>query len=318
MDVVGIGETMVLFTPQTNGLMRYARNFSSRFAGAETNTLIGLSRLGHKAGWISKLGKDEFGNYIISSVRGEGVDVSQVTKDESAPTGVFFKSILNERDIRIYYYRRGSAASKLTCENINEEYISKAKYLHITGITPALSKSCRDSIFYAVEVAKKNNVKVVFDPNIRYKLWKDEKDARETILKLSSMSDIVLPGIGEGKFLFGTDDYKSIGKAFTNGGAKLVIIKLGEKGAYYVMNGEEDIVPGFKVDNVIDPVGAGDGFAAGVLSGLLDGLSVKESIKRGCAVGAIVTTVNGDIEGLPDREMLKQYFNSSLKEEVRR
>lgn len=318
MDVIGIGETMVLFTPQSNGLMRYARNFSSRFAGAETNTLIGLSRLGYKTGWISKVGKDEFGKYIVSSIRGEGVDVSQVTEDEYAPTGVFFKSILNEKNIKIYYYREGSAASKLTLSDISENYISKSKYLHVTGITPALSKECYDSIFYAVELAKRHNVKVVFDPNIRYKLWKDMNFAKKTIIKLANMSDIVLPGINEGKFLFGTDDYRKIGENFLNGGAKQVVIKLGARGAYYATPNEEDMVPGIKVDNVIDPIGAGDGFAAGVLSGLLDGFNFKKSVERGCIIGAIVTTVSGDIEGLPDREALMQYVISSDKDEVNR
>lgn len=91
MDVVSIGETMVLFSPNENGQLRYVQNFSTRIAGAETNTLIGLAKLGYKTGWISKIGKDEFGKRIRNSVRGEGVDVSFLTEDENAPTSLFIK-----------------------------------------------------------------------------------------------------------------------------------------------------------------------------------------------------------------------------------
>ena len=304
MDVVGIGETMVLFSPESNGAIRYAHKFTSRCAGAETNTLIGLSRLGHKTGWISKIGNDELGEFIINAIRGEGVDTSMVIHDPSSPTGIFFKGVVNEKDVRMYYYRKGSAASKITCDNIDRQYISQAKYLYITGITPALSQSCYDSIFYAIKIAKETGVKVVFDPNIRYKLW-DSNYARETILKLSSMADIVLPGLSEGRFIFGDKDYELIAKDFINNGASQVIVKLGEKGAFYISGDDKGLVPGVKIKNIVDPVGAGDGFSAGVLSGLLDGLSLRESVTIGCAIGAIVTTTNGDIEGLPDRDTLK-------------
>lgn len=313
MDIVSIGETMVLFSPEANASMRYARNYSSRCAGAETNTLIGLARLGHKVGWISKVGKDELGDFILGSVRGEGVDTSLVKRDLESPTGIFFKGIVNEKDIRMQYYRKGSAASRLSCEDIDEKYISQAKYLYITGITPALSNSCYESIFYSVKIAKENGVKVVFDPNIRYKLW-DTDYAKETILKLAAMSDIVLPGLSEGIFIFGSKNYEEIAKDFIKNGASTVIIKLGEKGAYYLNESDHGLVPGLKVNHVVDPVGAGDGFAAGVLSGLLDGLSLRESVSMGCAIGAIVTTVNGDIEGLPDRETLKYYISASDNE----
>jgi 2-dehydro-3-deoxygluconokinase len=317
MDVVSIGETMVLFTPHTQGQMRYARNFSSRIAGAETNTVIGLAKLGHQAGWISRVGKDEFGSVITSTVRGEGVDISQVSFDHEAQTGVFFKEVVNQKNVKIYYYRRNSAASYLTPSHIDEDYIAGSKYLYITGITPALSETCRDVIFYAIELAKKHNKKVVFDPNIRRKLWGDE-EARNTLLAIAKQSDIVLPGINEGMFLFGVNDCEEMAESFLQIGVKNVVIKLGEKGAYYSTPLEKGYVEGFKVETIVDPVGAGDGFAAGFLSGVLDGLPYRESVKRGCAIGAMVATVSGDIEGLPNREMLNSFIQSSSEDDVLR
>src|SRR5690606_18175415 len=125
--------------------------------------------------------------------------------------------------------------------------------------------------------------------------------------ELVSYADIVLPGVEEGKFLYGTDDPFQIGKSILASGASLVVVKTGSDGAYYVTNNQSEHVPGFEVSQVRDPVGAGDGFCAGFLSGLLDGLSVKESVARGNLVGSIVVKVDGDVEGLPERSELIKY-----------
>jgi 2-dehydro-3-deoxygluconokinase len=317
MDVVSIGETMVLFTPHTKGQMRYAHDFVSHIAGAETNTLIGLSKLGHHVGWISRVGKDEFGSTILSAVRGEGVDTSQVIVDEKAPTGIFFKEVISENNIRIYYYRNHSAASFLSPKDVKEGYIAASKYLYITGITPALNANCRDAIFSSINLAKNNGIKIVFDPNLRQKLWSRE-EAKKTLIEISALSDVVLPGVSEGEFLFGTDDCQEIAEQFHQLGVETIIIKRGEKGAYYSTSQNQGFVEGYRVEKMIDPVGAGDGFAAGILSGMLDGLTLEESVQRGCAIGAMVTTVSGDIEGLPDRELLSSFMQSTKRDDVLR
>lgn len=306
MDVITIGETMLLFTPNTEGHMRYASNFSRRFGGAESNVAIGLAKLEHRAGWISRVGDDEFGKALLSFLRGEGVDISQVKSDDIAPTGLYFKEKRTVSEFRIKYYRKGSAASKMNVNDINEEYLKQAKYLHVTGITPALSESCYETITFAMKLAKKNGVTVVFDPNLRRNLWSEEK-AKEVLLELVSYADIVLPGLEEGEFLYGTNEPIKIGKRILDSGASLAVIKTGSEGAYYVTENKSEHVPGFEVSQIKDPVGAGDGFCAGFLSGLLDGLSIKESITRGNLVGSIVVKVDGDVEGLPERSELIKY-----------
>ncbi|MEM5008716.1 sugar kinase [Priestia megaterium] len=316
MDVVTIGETMVLFTPESTGLMRYAHQFNRNFGGAESNVAIGLSRMGHRAGWISRVGDDEFGRAMVSFIQGEGVDVSQVIIDSDAPTGIYFKEFRRTNDVRVYYYRKLSAASRLRNGDINKDYLAKTKYLHITGITPALSNSCYEAIFYAINLAKSQGVKVVFDPNLRKKLWSEEK-ARETLLAIASEADIILPGIEEGEFMFGEKDTDAIGKRFLDLGAKLVVLKVGEKGSVAYTTKEKISVPGFVVGQVVDPVGAGDAFAAGFLSGQLDGLSLKESLRRGNALGAMATMANGDVEGLPDREEIKRFIEADNMDVIR-
>ncbi|MFC4559859.1 sugar kinase [Virgibacillus kekensis] len=318
MDVITLGESMVLFTPKaSSGLMRYAGDFSTKIAGAESNVAIGLVRLGHQAGWISRLGNDEFGRRILSFIRGEGVDVSEVKFDDSASTGLFFKEKLTADEARVSYYRKDSAASKMTSADLDEAYISKAKYLHITGITPALSESCRETVLKAVKHAKSAGVKVIFDPNLRRKLWSETR-AREVLLELAGMADIVLPGVDEAEFLFGESDHETLGQAFLDNGASAVIMKLGKEGAYVASEEFSGIVPGFPVEDVTDPVGAGDGFAAGCLSGLIDGLAIKEAVQRGNGVGAMVTMADGDVEGLPDLKRLTNFMQRDYLNDVDR
>lgn len=318
MDVVTLGETMVLFTPETSGYMRYAGNFSAKVAGAESNLAIGLARLGHAPSWMSRLGDDEFGKKILSFIRGEGVDVSKVLYDSSASTGLYFKEMITDAEVQVHYYREGSAASRMEPSDLNEEYIANAKYLHLTGITPALSDRCYRTVMKAIEIAKAYGVPVVFDPNLRRKLWSEER-AQQVLLEITGKADIVLPGMDEGRFLFGDHHSQAMAKCFYDQGASLVVLKLGSEGAYYYSEEEQCHIPGFPVNRVVDPVGAGDGFAAGLLSGLLDDLMLKKAVERGAAVGALVTMVRGDVEGLPDRARLASFMNrGGNSEDVRR
>jgi 2-dehydro-3-deoxygluconokinase len=298
MDVVTFGETMVLFTAGSYGPLRFARQFDKSIGGAEANMSIALARLGHQVGWISRLGNDEFGLYIRDFIRGEGVDTSQVKFDSAFPTAVFFKERQVAQDPKVYYYRKGSAASEMSTDDLDEEYISQAKYLHITGITPALSESCKEMMFAAIKMARKHGLTVVFDPNIRLKLWSKEQ-ARETLMKIAGLCDIVLPGIEEGELLTGETDPQKIATAFLNNGAKMVVIKLGAAGAFYANADHQETVPGFPVKQVVDTVGAGDGFAAGFLSGLLRGYSTYESVRLGNRIGSYAVTTVGDVEGYP-------------------
>lgn len=297
-EVVTLGETMILMNPESSGPLKYINRFTKQIGGAESNFSIGVVRLGHSAGWISRVGDDEFGKYIVAFIRGEGVDTSQVKFDPGAPTGLYFKERREYGESKVYYYRRGSAASRLSPEDLDPSYIGSAKFLHITGITPALSESCLRAVKEAVKIAKSRGVKVSLDPNIRLKLWSKER-AREVIMELAAQADIVLPGQSEGAILVGETEPEKIAAKFLDLGVETVVIKLGKQGAYYACSAESKLVPGYPIEKIVDPIGAGDGFAAGFIAGLLKGYSLKEAVKLANAVGALATTVTGDVEGLP-------------------
>lgn len=311
-ELVTIGETMGIFEANLDGPLRYVQNFSKRFGGAESNVAIGVARLGHSAGWISQVGNDEFGKYLVSSIRGEGVDTSRVITTSKAATGLYIKERIREGSSQVYYYRSGSAASLLTAEDIDWDYVKHARILHLTGITPFLSNNCMELVFEAIRVAKNNNVMISFDPNLRFKLMEGHPNAREIVMEIARESDIFMPGLDEAEWLMGTREYDKIAEHLLKSGVSQIAIKNGEIGTYYVSKFEGcGFSPSIKVDRVIDPIGAGDGFAAGLLSGILEGMSLKESVELGATIGAMVVTVRGDIEGLPDREAIAGFMKNN-------
>ncbi|MGX7133446.1 sugar kinase [Enterococcus songbeiensis] len=310
LDLVTIGESMVVLTSTKQGYMRYNTHFERSFAGSEMNVAAGVSRMGHHSGWISRIGKDEFGKALKSFASSEGIDVSQVTEVSTNKTGLMFKEYIRENKMKIAYYRDYSAASTIETKDIKEEYIKSAKYLFVSGITPLLSESCYEAVMKSISIAKKNNVKVIFDPNIRKNLW-TFNESRSKFFEILKLSDIFLPGLIEAEILFNTRDVETLADLILKEGPNLTVIKLGAEGAYYASSDESNYVKGFKVERIVDAVGAGDAFTAGLVTGLIEGLSLKESVVRANAFGAIVTQVKGDIEGIPTVDDLRHFLNDN-------
>ena len=205
------------------------------------------------------------------------------------------------------YYRKGSAASHITVSEVDAIDLTDVELVHVTGIPPALSQSARKATFRLMDRAKEAGIFITFDPNLRPVLWEDEETMCTVLNQLAAKADVVLPGIGECKILAGTEDKKEAADFYQKLGVKTVIIKDGSKGAYVQTANENYDVAGYKVEKVVDTVGAGDGFAVGVLSGILERLNLKDSVKRGNAIGAIQVMNIGDNEGLPTPEKLKAF-----------
>ncbi|WAH38031.1 sugar kinase [Alicyclobacillus dauci] len=311
MDVVTIGETMVLLTPDDSGSLEQAVTFTKHLAGAESNVSIALARLGHHVSWLSKVGADGFGRYILKTLRGEGVDVSRVVIDESRSTGVFFKETSPFYGTSVQYYRENSAASEIRNEDVDRSLLHDARVFHVTGVTPALSLVNRKTLVSLLEEARRQEIRISFDPNIRYKLWSID-EAIPVLHELATYADIVLPGLDEGKVLTGQTTPEGIADWFLSRGCELVVVKLGPQGAYYQTVHERGYVDGFEV-TLVDEVGAGDAFAAGLLSGLLDNLKTDDSVRRACALGAMAVCGKGDYETLPRRRELMAFMTGKSK-----
>ncbi|WJH36762.1 sugar kinase [Paenibacillus sp. CC-CFT747] len=300
-EVVTFGETMALFMPTGPKGIEYSPLLDKLFGGAESNVAIGLARLGHKVGWFGRLGSDPLGRMIYKRIRGEGVDVSRSVLTNEAPTGLMLRETVSGKS-SVYYYRRNSAASGMKPEHLDESYIAQARILHVTGITPALSESCLETLLEAIRLARKHGTKVCFDPNLRLKLWSAEQ-AKEALLPLAEQADYFLPGLDELKLLYGTQDFSEIESRLRKLTGTCIV--KGDRETHIVGKDRTISVPFFQVDNVVDTVGAGDAFCAGFLSGVLRELPVEEAVRLGNLLGSLVIQFEGDWEGLPTAEQVE-------------
>jgi 2-dehydro-3-deoxygluconokinase len=309
LDVMTYGEAMTMFVATETGDLAQASSFTKQIAGAELNVATGLARLGFKVGWMSRVGDDSFGRYVLDTVAKERIDARCVTVDRRYPTAFMLKSKRDDGgDPAIEYFRRGSAASHLSVGDYQPDYVLGARHLHLTGIAPALSETSRELAFKLAREFRAAGKTVSFDPNLRPTLWPSRETMVETLNALAALADWVLPGIGEGEVLTGSRDPQHIARFYQKRGARGVIVKLGADGAYYESRGESfnqfGFVPGVHVERVVDTVGAGDGFSVGVISALLEGKSAVSAVWRGNRIGALAVQAAGDSEGLPTRDAL--------------
>ncbi|NIY48883.1 sugar kinase [Cedecea colo] len=306
LDVITIGEAMAMFVATETGDLAAAGQFVKRVAGAELNVATGLARLGLKVGWVSRVGNDSFGRYVLQQLAKEQIDSRGVTTDERYATGFQLKSKVEDgTDPIVEYFRKGSAASHLSVEDFNEEYFFSARHLHLSGVAAALSATSLELLNHTAKAMKEKGKTISFDPNLRPVLWKSEAEMVRQLNQLAFQADWVLPGVKEGIILTGQNTPEGIADFYLNQGVKTVVLKTGADGAWYkTAAGEKGAVAAIKVDNVVDTVGAGDGFAVGVISALLEGKSLPHAVSRGNKIGSLAIQVIGDSEGLPTRAAL--------------
>ncbi len=306
-DIITFGESMGLLTARDTRGLEYAATLDKTFGGAESNLAIGVARLGHSSGWFGRLGNDPIGNMILKAIRGEGVDVSRAKLSDHEPTGLMIRENASGK-ASVHYYRKLSAASAMTPDDLDPEYIAGARILHVTGITAAISESGLSTVEAAIHIAKQAGVKVSFDPNLRLKLWSAEK-ARPVLLRLAEQADYFLPGLDEMKLLYNEESDEKVLERLAAMDA-VCIVKGGPDLTYVLADGTLTEVPYFKADQVLDTVGAGDGFCAGFLAGLLKGYTPQEATRLGNLNGSMVIQAVGDWEALPTWAQVEAKLNN--------
>ncbi len=305
------GEPMGLLIAQSEGALGDVSGYDLAVAGAEFNVAVGVARLGHRVTYMTKLGRDPFGERIVRVLGANDIGTEFVAWSAERRTGFMLKGRVHEGDPPIFYFRAGSAASTLAPEDVEAIDFSAYTHIHLTGILPALTNETRAAVNLMFERARAAGLTISFDPNLRPQLWPDERTMCETINALAARADIVLPGTAEGKILMGSDDPAAISTFYQEQGAQIVITKCGGAGAYVADGAERYHVPGFRVRKVVDTVGAGDGFAAGVITGLMEDLPLRDAVRRAAAIGAIQVMSRGDNEGLPTRAALETFMKEA-------
>jgi 2-dehydro-3-deoxygluconokinase len=293
LDVVALGETMASYVPSDGRPLAGALTLAATHAGAESNTCVGLARLGLRTAWVSRLGSDPPGDWVYAALEGEGVDLRYVKRDPGRPTGLMLK---DPAAGRVYYYRRDSAASRLTPGDLRGVPVAEARAVLVTGVTALLGRSAQRAAIALLERAR--GLRVV-DPNLRPSLWGSDR-AAELVLPLVARSDLLLGGEAELQALAGDGGGgEELARRLQALGPREIVVKRGKRGAAALdADGvwrEWDPPPGPE----IDAVGAGDAFNAGYLAARLAGAAVEAALREGARCGRAVAGGLGDTESFP-------------------
>ncbi|MEU6170965.1 sugar kinase [Streptantibioticus parmotrematis] len=300
-DVVCVGESMAAFTPETRGPLADVTRFHRGIGGAESNVACYLARYGHRARWVSRVGTDPFGDHLLAEIAACGVDVRAVERDPHRPTGIYFKERLADRT-GVLYHRAGSAASAMSPEGVAGDgamgsAVRSGRVLHLSGITAALSAPCL-ALLRTLTARRPGRPVVSFDVNHRPALWRSGDPA--VLAELARDCDVVFVGEDEAREAWGLRDADAVRAALPEPG--LLVVKRGPDGAIAYASGAPAVeVPAPRVE-VVEPVGAGDAFAAGFLSGCLRGLPMAHRLRHGHLLAAAALTVHADLGTPPARD----------------
>jgi len=274
-------------------------DFRVSFGGAESNVAIGLARLGRSVEWIGRLGDDDLGRLIARELRAERVSVQD--RIGGGSTGIMVRTRRGHARAFVQYARNGSAGAALSPEDLDLEAIRSARLLHLTGITPALGAHPREAVDLAIETAREAGVLVSFDINHREALW-DSGDAHEVLAGIAARSDVLFATDAEGRLVLGVAEEElttaEIAAGLAGLGAPEVIVKMGKRGSLSLVHGAR-FDQRISAADEVDPVGAGDAFAAGYIHALLADDAPQRRIDFAGEVAAHAVTIAGDWEGLP-------------------
>lgn len=306
LDIISLGEAMVEFYSKGSVSLERAEHFEKSLGGDTANLLYTASRFNKKCGYMSRVGNDEFGKYLIDMLEHEGIDVSHISVEDKVSTGIYFVSLLEGGERDFIYYRHDSAASHLSPADIDQKYVSRCRIFHSSGISQAISPSCREAVFKAAEIAKKTGALFSYDPNIRLKLWPIET-AREVVDRTLAIADIVISSLEDLKLIKYIDSPNDVAKAILKKGPKIVALKLGSLGSLTMTDKERVRTPGFKV-KAVDTTGAGDVFNGVFLVGVLEDWSLDKTARYANAAAALKTLGRGAISNVPTREEVSKFL----------
>ena len=247
-EVVTLGECLVSFVASEPGPLATATAFRAYPAGAEANVAVGLARLGRRVAFVGRVGADGLGTRILRALRGEGVDVSGLVVDPAAPTGVMIRERRGIGPAEVFYARAGSAGSRLAASDVSAAEargdFATARWLHLTGITPALSPSCRAAIATALETGRAAGLTVSLDLNLRRRLW-TELEAATILAELAARVDVVIADEDEARVVTGASRDalpETLAAALLALGPALVALKLGSRGSLGLERGASPAV----------------------------------------------------------------------------
>ncbi len=307
-DVVAMGELLIDFTPSGKGDNGNPA-FEMNPGGAPPNCLAALAAMGAKTAFIGKVGLDQFGQFLTSTLNGIGVDTSGICRTREAPTTLAFVHLAENGERNFSFVRKPGADILLQVKDIDFSIIDQAKVFHF-GSLSLTDQPARDTTFHCVEYAKSKGVTISYDPNYRPPLWESEAEAIEWMKKGAAYADIIKLSEEELAMLTGVTDIPE-GTALLHGmGPETVFVTMGAKGAYFSDAHNTGYVPSYNVQ-AVDTTGCGDAFTGAALYMLLhEDKPTGEVTRFACATGALCATKKGGVPAMPGREAVLELIQN--------
>jgi 2-dehydro-3-deoxygluconokinase len=299
-DLICLGEPLVEFNQLPEGGL-----YKAGFGGDTSNTAIAAVRQGAKAGYLTILGQDQFGDDLEALWNREGVDSSEVKRDATAQTGIYFVTH-SAQGHHFHYYRAGSAASRMTPQFLPRDTIAAAKILHVSAISQAISETACETVLAAMDIAREAGVRVCFDTNLRLKLWPLDR-AREAIDAAIKRADILRPALDDAQVLTGLKDADAIVDHFLALGSKLIAMTMGKEGVLLADGARRHRIPAHRVQ-AVDATGAGDTFNGAFLTRLIAGDSPLDAARYANAAAALQTTGYGAVAPMPRPDDVRRFL----------
>ena len=301
IDVVSLGEAMIEFNQIQPGAPEYRQGFG----GDTSNAIIAAARQGARTAYVTRVGADAFGDRLLELWHEEQVDVSAVARDPQAPTAVYFVTH-SKQGHAFSYLRAGSAASRMGPDDLPAQKIADARFLHVSGISQAISTSACDTVFEAIAMARAAGTQVVYDSNLRLKLWPIDR-ARAIIRETVTRCDIFLPSLEDAELFTGLRAHDDIADWCLAAGAPTVVLKLGKDGAIVARRDGRVRIAGHTVD-AVDATGAGDCFAGALMARLVEGDELLTAVRYANAAAALTTNGFGAVAPIPRPERVREFL----------
>lgn len=305
LDVLTFGEAMLRLSPPTGVPLTRATNLAVHVAGAEANVAVALASLGRSVAWVSRLPDNDLGRRVARELTATGVDISHTRWEESGRLGTYFVDLgAGPKGGSVIYDRQGSAAAAISADDLPKRAMAESRLIHLTGITPALSPTCREATEAAADAARESESLLSVDINYRAKLW-STGEARRALEEVAAGADLVLCTAEDARDVFGLEgDPAEVAESLSDRlGSSYTVVTNGAEGAVCWHDGDAIRVQATPTD-IVDRLGAGDAFTAGVIDGLLD-VDVGEGLRRGSVLAALALATRGDQVSVARRELTK-------------
>ena len=299
VDIAVIGECLIELS--ANGTLAESSTLNKYFGGDTVTTAVAIARLGGKVSYITKVGNDGFSEFIISSLQKENIDTSLIKTNEEQNGMYILSKTPDNKELFFFFFK--TAATKLSIEDISEDYIKNLKLVYSTGVIQSLSAGARELVRYAFKTAKENDVLTAYDPNYT-SCFMNSTDTKECFEEIVDYTDIIFLSLkNDASKLYEVDSIDKVMKYFWDKGVKIVVIKSHIDNGYYTgYKGDISFTEFYNTCKAIDTTASGDVFNGGFLYAVTNGYTPQDAAKFAAVVSGLQTQNYGAIQSIPYRD----------------